>query len=362
MLFFFIFTIMAAGFIYARRSRLAELFKFGINPGREIFDSDYLYIILLTMLTYYPVSFILSNLVGVDLIELNIFGLYIFFILPTLIAGVVYTVAYATVWYSTATSRNFGAILGMLIAIMFGAFFSTYIVVGLNPDTSSIRSVYGAYVDTALDILRFVTTMAILPVLQRVVEYAYSIFKNNFFVTLRSAVFAAVGGFVGVGTLLAIIPLFASATVAGLFGGLLLRNNINNVLSPIIAIIAVLGVPPFWHTFYEFAAFGLIAASVGMIVYSIVTREDRGFRFSMSGIIVGSLILLFGAFNEVTVSSSFASVIGSIIDFRPVISDVVINSSYIVSFILTWVVVLFIALIVTYFIELIVKFVSEVVV
>lgn len=359
---FFIFIGSTIGFVCLRRERIAELFTSGINPGREVFDSDYLYIMLLTMLTYYPVSFVLSYLFGTGLIEINIIGLYIYFIVPTLLAGIVYTVVYAPVWYSTVEGGRASAVLGMLVAVMFGAFFSTYIVAGLNPDSASLRVVYGSYVDTALDILKLVSTMAILPVLQRFVEYAYTIFKNNFFVALRGATFAAVGGLVGIGTLMAIVPLFTSATVAGLFGGLLLRNNINNMVAPLVSLIAVLGVPPFWHTFYEFMAFGLIAASVGMLVYSLVIRKDHGLELSASGIVVGSMVLLFGAFNEVTISSSFAAVVKNTIVFTPVISDVVVDSNYIVAFILTWLVVLLVMLVVAYFIELVVEFVSEVVV
>jgi len=357
---FFIFLCALVGFVIIKKDRLAELFSTGIKPGRDVFDSDYLYIIILTMLSYYPISVILSCIFSTQLIEFSFLGLYIYFILPTLIAGIIYTVVYAPVWFGTVENNGVVAVFGMFIAVMFGAFFSTYLATGLNPNTEVIREVYGYYVDVALDILTLVSTMAVLPVIQRFIEYAYTIFKNNLFVALRGATFAAIGGLFGVGTLMALIPLFTSATVAGLFGGLLLRNNIENAISSFVALLAVLGVPPFWHTFYEFAAFGLIAGSVGMVVYSIVSKQEKRFKFSASGIVVGSLVLLFGAFNEVTVSSSFASIFRSVLDFSPVISDITVDSNYVIVFILSWVAVLFAAVIVTYFTELIVKFTEEV--
>jgi len=359
---FFIFTGLLIGFIYLRRERIAELFSSGIKPGRELFDSDYLYIIILTMLSYYPISAILSVVFSTQLIEFSFFSLYIYFILPTLIAGIIYMIAYAPVWFNTIGGDGTNAVFGMLVAVMFGAFFSTYLATGLNPNTDMLRAVYGYYVDVALSILTLVSTMAILPVIQRFIEYAYTIFKSNLLVALRGATFAVVGGLFGVGTLMAMVPLFTSATVAGLFGGLLLRNNINNVYASFVALIAVLGVPPFWHAFYEFMSFGLIAGSVGMAVYALITRQERRLKFSTSGVVVGSMVLLFGAFNEVTVSTSFAAIIRNAISFTPVISDIAVNSNYIIAFILSWTSVLLVALLVTYFIELVVKFIEEVVV
>jgi len=359
---FFIFIALTAGFVYVRRDRLAELFTSGIKPGRALLDSDYLYIIVLTMFTYYPVCVALSLIFSTYLIEINLFGLYIYFTLPTLIAGIIYTMLYAPIWYNTIGGDGTSAVLGMLVAVMFGAFFATYLAVGLDTNTEMIRTVYGYYVDVALDILTLISLMAILPVIQRFIEYAYTIFKNNLLVALRGATFGLVGGLVGAGTLLAMIPLFASSTIAGIFGGLLLRNNIDKLYSPFVALIAVIGIPPFWHTFYEFMAFGLIAGSVGMVVYSLITRQERRLKFSTSGIVVGTMVLLFGAFNEVTVSTSFAALIRNALDFSPVISEITLNTSYIIIFPLAFISVLIIAVIVTYFIEIVVKFVEEVVV
>lgn len=343
--------------IVFRTTRVAQLYSSGITLDQPLLDSDYLYILLIVMLSYYPVSVLLAYTFGTTLIQFSVFGLYFYFILPTLIAGVIYTFVLAPIWYNT---KNLNAIPGLFVSVMFGSFFSTYLAVGLNPDTTMIRSVYGYYTDVALDILKLVSTMAILPVLQRFVQYAYAIYKNNFIVSLRGALFSAIGGVFGFATLFALIPLFTSATVAGIFAGLLLRNNINNLFAPFLALIAVLGVPPFWHTFYEFTAFGVISASVGMIIYGLVSKRENTLKLSSSGLVVGSLILLFGAFNEVTISSTFAALIKRALNFSPVVSDVTISGSYIITFILSWFAVLLFVLLIIYFIHLMTNILEEV--
>ncbi|RLI75091.1 hypothetical protein DRO97_04175 [Archaeoglobales archaeon] len=245
---------------------------------------------------------------------------------------------------------------------MFGCFFATYVVVGLNPSTEAIRAVFGYHLNLALDVLTLISTMAILPLLQRMIEYTYFIFKNNFMVALRGSLFAAVAGLVGFGTLMAMIPLFTSAMIAGSFGGLLLRNNIAFTLTPFLAIVAVLGVPPFWHTFYEFLSFALIAGSVGLFVYGLVVKNSKQVRFAMSGMVIGVGVLLFGAFTEVTVSTTFAAIIRNYLSFTPVISDIVVNSSYILAVIFTLAAVSVMVLLVVYFLELVIRLAREVVV
>jgi len=351
--------VVLAAFVYIRSDRIIELYTQGIKPGRDVLDSDYLYILILTLLSYYPVYLAFSSILPSNVVEINVFGLYIFFTLTTIAIGIYYTVAYAPVWYRTMGGDG-GAVLGMLMSVMFGAFFATHLAVGLSTDTSMIRRVYGYYVDVALDILKLVSMMAILPVIQRFIEYAYQIFKNNITVAFRGALFAAIGGVVGAGTLLALIPLFTTATIAGIFSGILLRNNIESGLAPIASLLAVLGVPPFWHTFYEFAAFSLISASVGMLVYSVVHRQERRLKLSVSGIVVGAMILLFGAFNEVTVSASVAGVLRSVLDFSPVISDISYSSAYIMAAMVSVAFVIVISLVVVYSIELIIRVVGEV--
>jgi len=356
---FLIFIGIFLIFSILKKDRLIDLFG-GIEPGKQAYDSDYLYIILITTFTYYPVYLLVSSVFPPTLIEFDFVGLYVYFTLPTLIVGILYTIAYAPLWYNTLRGDGSKAVLGLLVAVMFGAFFATYLATGLNPESDTIRDAFGYYVDVALDILRLISMMAVLPIIQRVIEYAYQIFKTNIAVAFRGALFSLAGGIFGVGTLLAMIPLFTTATVAGIFGGILLRNNIDNVFAPVLALIAVLGVPPFWHTFYEFMAFGLISASVGMLVYSVVTKQERRLKYSASGVVVGALVLLFGAFNEVTVSSSIAGWIKNTLSFAPVITDITVNATYVINFVITFAVVFAVAILVAYAIEVVIKFVEEV--
>ncbi len=355
-----IFLILLGMYVYIFRSRLLNLFSKGIKPHKSVFESDYLHLIVITLLSYYPIYALVSLVFPSDLVQIDVFGLTtLFFTVPTVICGIVYTALLSPVWYRTVESEV-APILGMLVAVMFGAFFSTYLAVGFGLDTPFIRQVFGGYVDMALDILRMITLMAILPVIQRFIEHAYTILKNNFFVALRGALFAAVGGIVGAGTLLSIIPLFATSTVAGIFAGLLLRNNIELIYASFLSLLAVLGVPPFWHTFYEFTAFSLIAASIGVLVHSFISRKETEFKYSASGVVVGSLLLMFGAFNEVTVSASIAGVFRNYLSFEPVISNITFGGSYLASFITAWLFVLAVAVVVAYSIELIVRIVEEV--
>jgi len=359
---FFIFLMALGVYIWLFKDRLLDLYTNGITVGKPVLDSDYLHIITLTLLTYYPIYSLVSLIFDGNLIEIDLCGVYLYFTLPTLVCGVIYTVTFAPVWYNTLGGDGSASVLGMLVAVMFGAFFATYLAVGLGINTTAIRETFGDYVDMALDVLRLISMMAVLPVIRRFIEYAYQIFKNNLFVALRGAIFSAVGGIVGAGTLLAMIPLFATATVAGIFAGLLLRNNIELVYAPIVSLLAVLGIPPFWHTFYEFMAFGLISASIGMLVYSLIYKQEHRLKYSASGVVVGSLVLLFGAFNEVTVSASVAAVFRNIIDFSPVISNITVSPCYVAAFVVAWIFVFVVAVAVAYMIELVVGFVEEVVV
>jgi len=358
---FFIFSFFGLFVFIFKYNRYSEIFSGGIKSGKEVYDSDYLYILVSTLITFYPIYAIITIIFNESVIEFSILSLTVYFTISTLIVGIIYTIAYSPVWYNTVANKNYDAILGLLVSLMFGCFFATYIVVGLNPSTDAIRYVFGYHLNLALDILTFISTLAILPLIQRVIEYTYFIFNNNLMVALRGSLFAAVAGLVGFGTLLAMIPLFTSSMIAGSFGGLLLRNNIQYAPAPFLAIIAVLGVPPFWHTFYEFMSFALIAGSVGLLTYSFVTRNNQQTRYAVSGIILGSGILMFGAFTEVTVSTTFASIIRGYLSFASVISDISIDGGYIMAVIFTMISVVFMILLITYFIELVIRLAREVV-
>jgi len=356
-IYFVINVLVLCGYLAVCRKELSDLFRNGLKHDVSCFA----HLIILTTLIYFPIYYAVAHVVPTELVELNVCGLYLYFTIPTIVMGVIFTLLYSPVWYNTLGGDGSSLVLGMLVAVMFGAFFSTFLATAYI-NAEDISSVFGYYVSVALDILRLISMMAVLPIIERMVRYVYQIFRNNIAVALRGALFSAFGGVFGVGTLLAMIPLFTTATVAGIFGGLLVRNNIDNVFAPLLAIIAVLGLPPiFWHTFYEFTAFGFISASVGLLVGSLVSREERRFKYAISGIVVGTLILLFGAFIEVTASASIAGILRHLINFAPVISNISLSPCYVVSMLFAYVVVLVMTALVAYALLVLVKVVEEVV-
>jgi len=339
------------------RDKLAKIFRRGLS-----YDfGDLFNVVIFTMLIYFPIYSFITYLVPTNLIEFDVLGVHFYFTIPTIVIGVIFTLLFAPVWYNTLGGDGSSLVLGLLVAVMFGAFLSTFLATSFI-DSQMIHDVFGYYVSVAIDILKLISMMAVLPIIERMVQYVYQIFKNNIGVAFRGALFSAFGGIVGAGTLIAMIPLFTTATVAGIFGGLLVRNNMDILFAPLFAIIAVLGLPPlFWHTFYEFTAFGFISASVGLLVGSLLRKEERRFKYALSGIVVGTMVLLLGAFIEVTASASIANILRSFLDFTPSVSDVHLNVGYAVNLVIAYFVAIAVGGIVSLALMYLIKVVEEVV-
>lgn len=330
---FYLFIIALAVYTIVRMDRVINLLQNGVDMKEPVWDSDYINVMLLTLLSFYPIYSVFS-MFGNQLIEIPLIGFKVFFTLPVLFTGIAYTLLFSQVWYQTIQSRNGVALVGLFPSLMFGAFFSTFLVTALHPSANAVTSVYGYYIDQAKTVLQFISVAAVIPVL----EYTIQIFKNNLTVILRGSIFSVIGGIAGVAGLLAMIPLFGSAVTSGSVAGILLRNNLG-VINSLISLLAVLGVPPFWHTFYEFLAFGAITSSVALVVYSAIYGKLRKWNTGLLGIVFGSVVLLVGALFEVAISSQFAGYFKGILNFTPTISPLAVNATYLATFISSVVVV-----------------------
>ena len=145
--------------------------------------------------------------------------------------------------------------------------------------------------------------VAVIPIIETIARYAYTIFRNNFLYSFRSIIAGFAGGFVGF-VVLGLMAVFCTGFIWGCTVGLIIRNTLaqgyNPFITPLASYLAGLGLPPFWHTFWEFFAFAVFGVFGSFISYALITRNVEMFRMTIGCAMIGVFLLLVASFTEVT--------------------------------------------------------------
>ena len=353
---FLLFLFSSLAYIIVARDRLSEIFTNGITRVSDVIDNDYNYVMLLVFLSFYPIYVVCAAIYNVY-VEFNISFIDIYFTTATLLTGIAFAVLLAPIWYSSISNKKYADYIGIMVIVTFAAMLNTYVVVGLNPDSEVIYEVYGKHVEISLTIIQAIASLAILPILQRMQQMA-TIFVNNLLVAVRSATFGLVGAITGVGTAIALVPLFTSSIIAGTVGGIVLRNNLDIFYAPLISIFAILGVPPVWHTFFEYRGFVLVSIGAGMLIYGYISSSGIS-RTGLASVVIGIAMIAIGAVSEVLFGSSVAYIMLQALDFTPKIAAIQVSPLYVLAVIETVLVVGIIGLLIVYMTQFVVYFIER---
>ena len=301
------------------------------------------YYMLLVFIAFFPVTYLVLWLTPHDLYtRIFILGRFdemvIWYSFSSIVCAVIFTLLFLSVWCNDLKRRNYSGLVAFIAGTLFAVCFATVVDVVLNVSSDFIRYKYAFYVDYAVDFLKQATLVAIIPIIETIVQYAYPIFRNNLLYSLRSVFAGFVGGFFGF-VVLGLMAVFSTGFIWGCTVGLIIRNTLvsgyNPIITPLAAYIAGLGLPPFWHTFWEFFAFAVFGVFGSFISYSLVTRNLELSRIALGCAMVGVFLLLMASFTEVTFDVSIIKLVSGLIVLTPVVSELSINTTWFIGLIAT---------------------------
>jgi len=324
------------------------------------------YYTLLVFITYFPISHVISFIIPPDLYS-SVLIIYprlelttdytklngtIWFSFISIIYTLILSIILFPIWYNTLRNGRYYALVAFIVGTSIAVIFATTIDVGFTPDPNLIKQKYSLYATFALEIIKQASMMAIIPLLQAIARYSYNIFRHNLFYSVRSLVAGLIGGLIGF-IVISQIAVLSTAFTVGCSIGILLRNSLlhtqNPVLIPILAYIAGLGLPPFWHTFYEILAFSVIGVFGSFITYGIVSRKIEIIRIAVSYSMIGVFVLLTSSITEVTVDVSILSLVRNYIYFTPTIPNFPISALWFAGLIFTLIYTLILIWLVSWF-------------
>jgi len=329
-----------------------------IQPPSVTFPDTFKYT-LLAFLVYFPVTYILVYVVPHDLYS-HIFILgkignfTIWYCFPSIAGTILYSIIFYWLWWSSFRSKNYLGLVAFLVCTLFAVCFATTIDVAFNPSASLVRWKYVFYIDYAFSFLKQASLVAVIPLVEVIAKYAYTIFKNNITYSVRCVLAGLIGGLVGFLTT-GLMAVFCTGYIFGCTVGLIIRNSLlsgkSPLLTPFLSYLAALGIPPFFHTFWEYFAFGMFTAFGSFLTYSLIKRRLKLLEESISFSMLGIFMLLSASFIEVSVDCSFVKLVHNYISFTPQLTDFPLSTTWLVGLLSTIITTLFFIWIVSWLIN-----------
>ena len=351
-------------------SRFHSLFVNGIriDPTNPLLN-DIFYYMLLAFLAFYPVTYLVAFITPHSIYTksftlFTVGGMTIWYSVPAILDTVVYGAIFYKIWHNNLKRGSRSGLVAFVAATLFAVSLATSIDVAFNPSPSLIRYKYCIYLNYAFSFLKRASLLAVLPLITTIARYAYMIFKNNLFYSLRSVLAGLVGGIIGF-VVFGLSAVFSTGFVWGCTVGLIMRNGIamgkDPITTPIFSFLAALGIPPFWHTFWEFFAFSTFAIFGSLLTYGIITKNENFLRTSVDCSMLGIIMLMMAAFNEVTVDASFIRLVASHVDFTPHIAHITINLNYVIGLLSSIVVAIILMATFAWFINFLLVYIRDIV-
>jgi len=292
----------------------------------------------------------------------------ILYCFPSIANTIAFSLIFIPIWWKTLKEENYYGLVAFMVAILFGVTFATVLDVAFQPSASTVKSKYVFYIGFAQDILKMATMVAVIPLWETIVRYTYKIFSSNLQYSLRSALAGFAGGIFGF-VVVGLMAVFCTGFIFGCTVGIILRNTIAGApsllhafASSLLVWFAALGLPPFWHTFWEFLAFATIGIFAAIAGYALFKRNLKYLKTAVGGGMLGVLFLFTGSFTEVTVDAGFVKLIAPLINFSPTLVDVTVGATYFLTLITTLISTALMLLLAAWLINYLLAFLQEYVV